>query len=143
MEEADIAQKPKTHKGRKFLQSKEPKLLEDNKSCLFANSNKSNEILKMILSDLVFHLIIQYLSRKDYSKKLGKKNEIKDIFTDAKTIEFLCERNNCAIFSTISHTKKRPMSLIMGNTYEGKILDLFEFEVTNFLPIEYFKVFFL
>jgi ribosome production factor 2 len=27
----------------------------------------------------------------------------------------------------------------MGNLFENKLLDMFEFEVTNFLPIEYFK----
>jgi hypothetical protein len=45
--------KAKTHKGRLYLQSKEAKLEEDNKHCLFINSNKSNEILRMVLTDLV------------------------------------------------------------------------------------------
>jgi len=72
-------------------------------------------------------------------KKLGKKNDIKEVFTNPETVEFLCERNNCAIFSTVTDIKKRPMNLIMGNLFENKLLDLFEFEVTNFLPIEHFK----
>jgi|LauGreDrversion4_2_1035121.scaffolds.fasta_scaffold702761_1 hypothetical protein len=45
--------KAKTHKGRLYLKSKEPKLVEDNKHCLFINTNKSTEILRMILTDLV------------------------------------------------------------------------------------------
>jgi len=57
-----------------FLQSREPKLIEDNKHCLFINTNKSNEVLRMVLTDL-------FVCRKDYSKKLGKKNDIKDVFT--------------------------------------------------------------
>ena len=32
--------KAKTHKGRKYLESKEPTLQEDNKQCLFINTNK-------------------------------------------------------------------------------------------------------
>jgi len=43
------------------------------------------------------------------------------------------------MFTTISHTKKRPMNILFGNLFENKILDLFEFEVTNFLPIDYFS----
>ena len=80
------------------------------------------------------------MSRRDYSKKLGKKNDIKDLFTSSETVEFLCERNDCALFTTVTDIKKRPMNLIMGNLFDGKLLDLFEFEVTNFLPIEFFKV---
>ena len=45
--------KAKTHKGRVYLKSKEPKLQEDDKHCLFINTNKSNEILRMVLTDLV------------------------------------------------------------------------------------------
>lgn len=30
------------------------------------------------------------------------------------------------------------MNLVMGSTYDKKILDMFEFEVTNYIPIEYF-----
>jgi len=55
------------------------------------------------------------------------------------SIEFLCDRNNCAMFTTATDIKKRPMNLIMGNLFENKILDLVEFEVTNFLPVDYFK----
>jgi len=124
--------KAKTHKGRLYLKSKEAKIVEDSKNCAFINSNKSNEILRMALCDL-------FISRRDFAKKLGKKNDIKDVFTSPETIEFLSERNNCALFTTVTDLKKRPMNLIMGNLFESKILDLFEFEITNFLPIEFFK----
>ena len=50
--EIDVG-KAKTHKGRLFLKSKEPKIEEDPKHCLFINTSKSSEILRMILSDLV------------------------------------------------------------------------------------------
>jgi ribosome production factor 2 len=124
--------KAKTHKGRVFLQNKEPKLVEDNKHCLFINTNKSNEVLRMVLTDL-------FVGRKDYSKKLGKKNDIKDVFTTPDSIEFLCEKNNCAMFTTATDIKKRPMNLIMGNLFENKLLDLVEFEVMNFLNVDFFK----
>ena len=45
--------KAKTHKGRLYLKSKEAKIVEDSKNCLFINTNKSNEILRLALSDLV------------------------------------------------------------------------------------------
>jgi ribosome production factor 2 len=30
------------------------------------------------------------------------------------------------------------MNLALGSTYDNKLLDMFEFEVTNYIPIEYF-----
>lgn len=45
--------KAKTHKGRLYLKQKEAKLEEDPKECLFINTNKSTEILRMVLTDLV------------------------------------------------------------------------------------------
>jgi ribosome production factor 2 len=71
---------------------------------------------------------------------LGKKNDIKDLFTNTETVEFLCERNDTPLFATVTDTKKRPMNLLMGSLFDNKFLDLFEFEVSNFLPIEYFQV---
>ena len=50
--------KPKTHKGKKFLESREPKEIEDNKKSLFINTHKSNEIIKMITHDLVNHYLL-------------------------------------------------------------------------------------
>jgi ribosome production factor 2 len=31
------------------------------------------------------------------------------------------------------------MNLVLGSTFDNKILDMFEFEVTNYLPIEFFS----
>jgi hypothetical protein len=45
--------KAKTHKGRKFLESKLPKVHEDPKNSLFINTGNSNEILRMVMNDLV------------------------------------------------------------------------------------------
>lgn len=76
--------------------------------------------------------------RKEYSKKLSKKNKIESVFKDPKEIEYFCEKNNTPFFSYTSDTKKKEMNLVLGSTFNNKILDMFEFEVTNYIPIEYF-----
>jgi hypothetical protein len=43
----------KTHKGKKYLQSKLPKVVEGPKFSLFINTANSNEMLRMVLNDLV------------------------------------------------------------------------------------------
>ncbi len=45
--------KAKTHKGRKHLQSKLPKVIENTKECLFLNTHNSSELMRMVLNDLV------------------------------------------------------------------------------------------
>jgi ribosome production factor 2 len=50
----------------------------------------------------------------------------------------MSEKNDTTFFALSSDTKKKPMNLIMGSTFNYKATDFFEFEVTNFIPIEFF-----
>ena len=124
--------KPKTHKGKLYLESLKPKVIEDPKQCLFINTQNSNEIMRMVLNEL-------YLMRKDLSKKLTRKENIFNIVQNKDNVEFLCTKNNTAFFSLSSHNKKHPMDLTLGCLYDHQLLDSFEFEVTNFIPMSYFK----
>jgi ribosome production factor 2 len=123
--------KAKTHKGRMHLNSLQPKIIEDPKECLFINTDNSSEIMKMVLGDL-------YLMRKAYSKKLGQKNRFENVFKDQQSIEFFCDRNNTPIFTYTSDGKKKPMNLVIGSLFNKKVLDMVEFEVTNFIPLSHF-----
>ena len=124
--------KPKTHKGKIYLESLKPKVIEDPKQCLFINTANSSEIMRMVLHEL-------YLMRKDLSKKLTRKENIFNIVQNKDNVEFLCTKNNTAFFSLSSHNKKHPMDLTLGCLYDHQLLDSFEFEVTNFIPMSYFK----
>jgi len=76
--------------------------------------------------------------RKDYSKKLGKKNRLESVFKDPSSIEYFSDKNNTALFGYTSDNKKRPMNLVLGNLFNSKVLDMFEYEVTNYVPISHF-----
>ena len=124
--------KAKTHKGKLYLESLKPKLIEDPKKCLFINTNNSTEIMRMVLNEL-------YLMRKEFSKKFSRKEDIFNIVQNKERVEFLCTKNNTTFFSLSSHNKKHPMDLTLGILYDHQVLDSFEFEVTNFIPMYYFK----
>ena len=124
--------KPITHKGKLYLESLKPKLIEDPKQCLFINTANSTEIMRMVLHEL-------YLMRKDLSKKLTRKEKIFNITQNKENVEFLCTKNNSTFFTLSSHNKKHPMDLTLGCLYDHQLLDSFEFEVTNFIPMSYFK----
>ena len=124
--------KAKTHKGKLYLESLMPKLVEDPKKCLFINTKNSTEILRMVLNEL-------YLMRKEFSKKLTKKEEIVNMIENGNDVEYLCKKNNTTFFAFSSNNKKHPMNLTLGCLYDFHLLDYFDFEVTNFLPKSYFK----
>ena len=124
--------KATTHKGKLFLESLMPKVIEDPKQCLFINTENSTEIMRMVLNDL-------YLMRRDLSKKLTKKEKIVNVTENKSNIEFLCKKNNTTFFALSSHNKKHPMNLTLGCLFDFQLLDYFDFEVTNFLPMSYFK----
>ena len=45
--------KAKTHKGKKWLESRMPQAVEDPKVSVMLNTNNSSEIMRMVLNDLV------------------------------------------------------------------------------------------
>lgn len=79
------------------------------------------------------------MCRKEFSKKLNKKNILKYVFDDAGDIEYISEKNDTTFFVLTSDIKKKPMNIIMGSTFNYKLMDVFEFEITNFLPLEFFS----
>lgn len=124
--------KAKTHKGRLHIKRQLPKLKEDPKECVFINTNNSSEIMRLVLNQF-------YIMRKAFSKNLSKKNQVESAFNNSDDVEYLCNKNNASLFMYTSDQKKKPMNLVMGNLFDKKLLDMFEFEVTNFIPLDYFK----
>lgn len=92
---------------------------------------KSGEVLKDLLVDLG-------KLAKPNCVNLTRSNEIFP-FEDANSLEFLTSKNDCSLFAFGSHNKKRPNNLILGRTFDGHILDMFEFGVSAYEGIESFK----
>lgn len=68
-----------------------------------------------------------------YSKLLTKNNEIIP-FDDAgqQSLEFLTTKNDAALFALASHNKKRPNNLVMGRTFDRRILDMVELGIFQY-----------
>lgn len=124
--------KAKTHKGRVHIQSKLPKLIEDPKKAIFLNSENSSEIMRLVMNEF-------YTTRKSYSHKLGKKNKLACVFEKTDDVEYFVQKEDASLFVYSTDSKKRPMNIVFGNCYEHKLLDAFEFEVSNFIPHNYME----
>ena len=79
----------------------------------------------------------QHRLKKPHSKLLAKRNDIHP-FDNEQGLEFLCQKNDCSLFGLVSHSKKRPNNLVLGRTYEGHILDMFELGVNHYRGVEDF-----
>jgi ribosome production factor 2 len=111
----------KTHKGRRVLDARAPKLVENTKTALFLTGTKTSQVLKLALRDLA-------LLKKPDVTRLTRRNPIRP-FEDATSLEFLCKTNDTPLFAFGSHTKKRPHNLIMGRMFDFQLLDMVEFGI--------------
>jgi ribosome production factor 2 len=96
-----------------------PKVIENTKSVIFLRGTRSSEIATGLLKDL-------YSMRKPFAKMLQRKNDNMHPFEDASSLEFICQKNDCSIFTIASHSKKRPDNLTIGRMFDGHLLDMVE-----------------
>nr|CAD7449182.1 unnamed protein product [Timema bartmani] len=126
-----LVRKPTTHKGKKVLLSREPKLIENTKKSLFIQGRKTTPLITNCLKDL-FDL------KKPDAKMLQRKNDILP-FEDATPLENFSRKHLASLFFFASHNKKRPNNLIIGRTYQHQVLDMIELGVEKFQSLKEFK----
>ena len=66
--------------------------------------------------------------------KLLTKNNMIVPFDDAgqQSLEFLTTKNDASLFALASHNKKRPNNLVMGRTFDRRILDMVEIGILQY-----------
>jgi ribosome production factor 2 len=65
---------------------------------------------------------------------MNKKNEILP-FESLESLEFLMRKSLCTSFLLTSHSKKRPNNIVFGRTFNGNVLDMVEFGVDSYTPL--------
>ncbi|VVD00491.1 ribosome production factor 2 homolog [Leptidea sinapis] len=122
--------KPTTRKGKKVLQSKEPKPIEGPKQCIFLQARNPSERARKVLKDI-------YNLKKPDAAYLSRKNDFVP-FEDATLIEKLCYKKEAALFGISSHSKKRPHNIVLGRTFDYGVLDMIELGADNFKAMSEF-----
>jgi ribosome production factor 2 len=126
-------QKAKTHKGRKMLEKKQPLMKENPKRSVIMKGRKSSEILNSLLREL--HI----MRGSQMSQLLMKKTHDLAPMDDASLVERTLAKYDCSLFVVGNHQKKRPNNLVIGRTFNGHVLDMFEFAVENYKGVSDFK----
>lgn len=69
----------------------------------------------------------------------SKKNDVRP-FEDASSLEFWAGKNDASLFVLGQDTKKRPDGLTFVRMFDGRVLDMVEVGVTNFVSMSELKV---
>uniref|UniRef100_A0A182QSC7 Ribosome production factor 2 homolog n=1 Tax=Anopheles farauti TaxID=69004 RepID=A0A182QSC7_9DIPT len=123
--------KPSTRKGKKALEEREPKTIENLKKTLIMEGRKCSSDIRQALKDL-------NLLKKPNSRMMRRNNDVTP-FEDATPLEHLAKTNDCHLFLFGSSSKKRPNNLIMGRIYDDQVLDMIEFGIDQYTALEKFK----
>ncbi|CAD7929587.1 unnamed protein product [Amoebophrya sp. A120] len=122
----------KTHRGRRELKAREPKVVENAKTTLLIRGQRTKEELHQVLKDM-------HDLKKPLSEALFRKHEDANPFEPegaAKIVE-MCNKKDAGLFAYGCSTKKRPHRLVLGRLFNQELLDLVEFDVQDmhtFLP---------
>ncbi|XP_060084935.1 ribosome production factor 2 homolog isoform X2 [Ylistrum balloti] len=116
--------KPKTQKGKRFLEGREPKITENTKNAIFVKGGNTSMTVTQAMKEL-------YLLKKPNAVSYKRKNILRP-FEDETPLEFFAKKSDAALFAFGCHSKKRPDNLILGRMFDFHILDMFELGIENF-----------
>jgi ribosome production factor 2 len=98
--------------------------VENTKNVLFLRGTRTSETVGDCLKEL-------WAMRKPFGKMMARKNENMHPFDDEASLEFLCQKNDCSLFTVANHSKKRPNNLVIGRTFDGHVLDMAELGIES------------
>eukprot|EP00350_Pseudokeronopsis_sp_OXSARD2_P007053 CAMPEP_0170547518 /NCGR_PEP_ID=MMETSP0211-20121228/5934_1 /TAXON_ID=311385 /ORGANISM="Pseudokeronopsis sp., Strain OXSARD2" /LENGTH=127 /DNA_ID=CAMNT_0010852625 /DNA_START=27 /DNA_END=410 /DNA_ORIENTATION=+ len=126
-----IFKKAKTRKGKKVLESKEPKLIENQKNVVVIKGLKWSEVIASFLRDFN-----KMRGSAETSKMFLRKSHDFHPFDNAGPMEQFSKQQDCSLICLGYNQKKRPDNFVIARTYDGRVLEQFEFEVSDFLSID-------
>ncbi|CEJ90647.1 Putative Ribosome biogenesis protein RPF2 [[Torrubiella] hemipterigena] len=125
--------KPRNARSKRAMEKREPKAVENPKTCLMLRGNSCSQVVQDALTDL-------YSMRLPFVKKFTKKNAIHP-FEDASSLEFFSEKNDASLLVFGSSQKKRPHTITFIRTFGYKLLDMLELhlDADSFRAMAQFK----
>jgi len=125
--------KPRNARSKRALEKREPKAVENPKTCLFLRGTTCSQVTQDALTEL-------HSMRQPLAKKFTKKNPIHP-FEDPASLEFFSEKNDASLLVFGSSSKKRPHTLTMVRTFAFKVYDMLELylDPETFRAIAQFK----
>jgi len=98
---------------------------------MLIRGGKTSELITQAMKDI-------YVLKKPLACLFQRKNILRP-FEDQVSLEFFSQKNDTSLMLFGSHSKKRPHNLVFGIFYDAHILDMVEFGVENYKPLQDFK----
>jgi len=124
MDVSNRVQRPKTQRGKRALEKRAPKLIENAKNALFVRGGHTNSLITDCLKNF-------FQIKKPNGVFLKSKNPFHP-FENETGLEKFAQKYDSSLFAFGSHSKKRPNNLILGRMYDHRIFDMFELAVDSF-----------
>ena len=125
--EQDI-KRPLTAKGKRILEDRASKTIENDKKVLLIRGQTANDVVKKVLKDF-------YALKKPDAILFWKKNVMYP-FEDTSSLEFLTLKNDTSLFAFASNSKKRPNNLVIGRMHDFQVLDMIELGIVNYASLQ-------
>lgn len=123
--------KAKTRPGKRFLDKREAKLIENDKKCICLRGSNANNTVMQVMKDFA-------MLKKPLSTVFNKKRDMRPM-DDVTPMEIFCKKNDASLFMFGSHNKKRPNNMILGRMFDFHVLDMFELGIEEFKALTDFK----
>ncbi|CAG9462405.1 unnamed protein product [Pedinophyceae sp. YPF-701] len=123
----------KTKKGKRYLESRAPKIDENTKKLLLVKGRKTSQVVKDLMRD--------FGRLKGLDKRVMQRNNEISPFEPGgeEPLEHLSDRNDCSLFLLGSHSKKRPHNITLGRMFDYRLLDMIELGVTGYRSMDSFR----
>ena len=123
----------KTKAGKRALERRAPKLVEDPRRALLLHGGRTSALLKDVLVDL------NTLKAPDALKYSRKNDDARPLEPGGEgALEVHARRASASLFALGAHQKKRPHSLVLGRMYDGRLYDALELGVLAHSPVRAF-----
>ncbi|KAJ3861828.1 MAG: Brix-domain-containing protein [Lentinula lateritia] len=129
--------KPKNARSKRAMEARQPKEVEDARIAIFVKGTKTGEVLNGVMKDMMA------LKRPD-AISFSKKNVIHPLdaqntasgSSSMSSLEFWSSKNDASMFVIGQTSKKRPNDLTFVRMFDGKVLDIVEAGVENYVSME-------
>ncbi|KAH9998997.1 Brix-domain-containing protein [Russula vinacea] len=123
--------KPKNARSKRVLEARESKEVEDPRTVIFVRGTHTGEVVNGVMKDLM-------ALKRPHAISFSKKNVVRP-FEDATSLEFWARKNDASMFVLGQSTKKRPNGLTIARMFDGRLLDMCELGVDQFVSMDEFK----
>ncbi|EKM78541.1 hypothetical protein AGABI1DRAFT_129638 [Agaricus bisporus var. burnettii JB137-S8] len=125
--------KPRNARSKRALEARQPKEVEDPRTCVFLRGTHTGEVVNQAMKELM-------ALKRPNAISFTKKNDIHPFdATSQASLEFWSSKNDASLFVVGQSTKKKPNGLTFVRMFDGRILDMIEVGVEKFISMSEFK----